>query len=71
MFTESEKQIIRKIRIFIKNNNGIYYFWFLYDMKDKAISWEGGLNLPTNSLFRNRFNIIPGKHERAKKTIIG
>ena len=69
MFSKSEKKIIRQIRKTYMKLHSIYMFWFVYDIDGQAISWEGGWDLPTDTLFRNEYSIESIKP--IYKTVIG
>ena len=58
-FTTSEKSIIKRIRIWLKDIScySRYDFWFIYDENDEAINWEGGFELPMFIKFRNQYSI--------------
>jgi hypothetical protein len=62
-FTKSEKKILARLRKFLIAHyiDGPYDFWFCYDDKAEAISWEGGIELSPNLQFRNKYRIQIGK----------
>lgn len=68
MFTTSEKSIIKKIRKLIKGSSKTYNFWFVYDIVDVAINFEGGYELGNFAGFRNDYYIKPGKYQRITET---
>ena len=58
-FTFSEKCIIKKIKdCMVVGVSKRYDFWFLYDKHHEAINWEGGLDLPIDTYFRNEFSLM-------------
>ena len=61
VFSKSELTVIKKIRAHIKHSKQPYYFWLLYDKRNRAAEWEGGYGLDDFKLhFRNQFTI---RHE--------
>ena len=68
MFTISEKKIIKKIRQFIKDSTKVYNFWFVYDIGNVAVNFEGGYELSEFAGFRNDYYIEPGEYQRVKRT---
>lgn len=72
-FTKSEKKIIRQIRKNYLQPGKIYMFSLVYDIDGQAVSWEGGWDLPTDTLFRNEYSIDGNKPEYTPlyKTVIG
>ena len=76
-FSKSEKKVIRQIRKDYVRPDKIYMFWFVYDIDGQAISWEGGWDLLTDTLFRNEYSIESatnwpeGNAKPVYKTVIG
>lgn len=68
MFTISEKKILKEVHQFVKGNTKVYNFWFVYDIDDVAINFEGGYELSEFAGFRNEYYIEPGEYQRVKKT---
>lgn len=65
----SENKIVREIRLWLKENHikdftdkyQSYDFWFIYDGRGKAESWQGGFDLGTEKQFENQYSLIKGK----------
>lgn len=64
--TKSEKQILRKIRIFVGFSYESYDFWFVHDPDGIAVGWEGGFGLGNyTSQFRNQYTVE--RYKRVRK----
>ena len=57
-FTHSEKHILNKIKK--AHRYGRYDFWFVYS-NYIAINYEGGIELPMRSQFRNQYSLENGQ----------
>ena len=66
--SKSEHNILMQIKRWLKKigcvppNHREYCFWFVYDIEDRAVNWEGGWELTTLCHFRNTYSILPNKH---------
>ena len=59
--TKSEKRVLQRVRSYVGTDTRQYDFWFNYDTKGEAITWEGGFELGQYGRFRNQYTIEKGK----------
>jgi hypothetical protein len=59
--TASEKKVLGQIKKWLSGDDRQYMFWFVYNAKGQAVSWEGGWELSLNDHFRNQYTIHQGK----------
>ena len=57
-FSKDERVILRRIFKWLGTRTRDYMFWIVYGAAG-ATDWEGGLELDTQSQFRNDFTINP------------
>ena len=67
--TKSEKSILAKIKRWVGKNSRRYDFWFIYNGKETAIGWEGGIELTQRNKFRNQYSITPYSSFHNRRTI--